>query len=157
MKNDRKYQQRLGLCAVLTLFLSGLGDAVAGTCVIKGQGLVAAYTMAEQEGFRSYATYKLRKHAPRRRSGIYAVPGKLGVKGRTTGNSQSISATFFDSSSPWKKLKRGWKIVAVQYGGSPTAVGNTIRNGTRISLYTRDILRPFKSFIDPAIKCFHAA
>ena len=128
------------------LFFSIQGVAIAGNCVIKGQGLVTAYTYAEQEGFESYATFRRKKGGPHRRSGVvYIVPGKFGVKGRTSGNAQKVSAVFFRHRLG-KKLKRGWKIAAVQYGGNPTAVGNFIREGTSITLFTRHFLRPLKKF-----------
>lgn len=134
------------LAGLLGLILGFQTSAHAGVCNIKGQGLVVAYTMAEQEGYRSKA-FLLRKLYKRvgikQRSGIYALPGRIGVKGRTTGK-QRIRASLFDKKNG--RLRNGWKITRVNYGGSPTAVSNYIRNNTNIVLETRDYLPLGKAF-----------
>ena len=126
------------LGAALALYLSGIGNAVAGTCVIRGQGLVSAYVLAEQEGFRSFGLGYRNKGSSTRWGKIYTVPGKLGVKGRATAVIRKAGASFFRPRRAAQHLRQGWKITDVRYAGSPTAVGHKILNGTYIYLYTRD-------------------
>ena len=148
MKDISKHiVQPVVLSGLLGLSLGFQPSAHAGVCNIKGQGLVVAYTMAEQGGYRSSAYYMKAKNGynspEKRRSGMYVVPGKLGVKGRTNGK-QKIRAILFDNGR--KKLRNGWRITRVNYGGSPTAVSSYIMNGTKIILTTRDRLSLGKAF-----------
>jgi len=134
----------IALGVALTVYLGGFGNALAGTCVVRGQGLVTAYTYAEQGGYRSRGTAFTAEGRRSATGKIYVVPGKLGIKGRSKSiGGVRIRGSFFCKGTRTEKpsqLHNGWKITDVRYGGSPTAVSQQIFNGECINLKTRDLL-----------------
>ncbi len=135
------------LGTALTVYLGGSGSALAGTCIVKGQGLVTAFTYAEQGGYRSRGSAIALKHRPLRAGKIYVVPGKLGIKGRSKAQRRIRGLFLCKGLGQVNDLHNGWKITGIRYGGSPTAVAEHIAsNGTCISLTTRDEIFPGKSY-----------
>lgn len=143
MSNPKNFLVAVGVA--LVLYLGATASAVAGTCVISGQGLVTAFALAEQEGYRSFGV-GIRKKGNRRHGKIYTVPGRLGVKGRAKSGVLKAAGYFFKPHRTTQRLKGGWKITDVRYGGTPTAVGHKILNGTYVYLYTRDFLTNFQTY-----------
>jgi len=147
MKPPFRFLHPIALLGLLVLGMGFQNNAQAGVCVIKGQGLVAAYTLAEQGGYRINAYHRMvkTKMRPKKLRGVYVVPGKLGVKGRIKLGGENVTLALFRKYGG-NRLLRGWKITRVNYGGSPTAVSSSIENGTVIRLSTRDPLSMGKKF-----------
>jgi len=109
-----------------SLIVLGSASASAGTCTVRGQALVAAYTLAMQNGYRFDLRHNARNihgkmHKFYIKGKFYARPGKLGFKYFNARAGYAIAKFFTD-----KQLKHGWKFKSVAYGGSPTQIRHRI-------------------------------